>query len=49
MPDPCALTMDNVTLVSKGRLRTRLTTLSRQRMEDVCAALAVAVGCGLAT
>ena len=45
MPAPCVLSLDNLTPVSKSRLRSRITTLTPRRMADVCAALTVAVAC----
>jgi mRNA interferase MazF len=45
MPIPCALSLDNMTLVLKSHLRSRITTLSPMRMADVCGALTAAVGC----
>lgn len=46
MPARCALSMDNMTIVPKSLIRRRITTLRPDRMADVCAALAAAVGCG---
>ena len=46
MPEPCALTLDNIRLVPKSGFGSRITRLSRQRMAEVCTALQVAVGCG---
>jgi mRNA interferase MazF len=45
MPDGCALSLDNLTLVPKELFRTRITRLSVERMRDVCRALDVASGC----
>lgn len=49
MPGPCALTLDNVTLVPKSGFGSLITRLSGERMAQVCAALQVAVGCGPGT
>ena len=45
MPEDCVLSMDNVTVVPKAMLTERITTLSPQRLEEVCRALAIATGC----
>ncbi len=45
MPEACALSLDNVTLVPKELFRTRITRLSAERMSEVCRALAHASGC----
>jgi mRNA interferase MazF len=45
MPEDCALSLDNLTLVPRELFRTRITRLSVERMSDVCKALAVASGC----
>lgn len=45
MPDDCALSLDNLTLVPKELFRTRITRLSIERMREVCRALSVASGC----
>jgi mRNA interferase MazF len=42
----CAINLDHVQTVEKGRLRTFLGTLRAERMRAVCRALAVATGCG---
>ena len=47
MPEECVLSMDNVTVVPKAMLTDRITTLSPQRLEEVCRALAIAAGCRL--
>lgn len=47
MPTSCVLSLDNVTPVLKSRLSSRITSLSPDRMADVCAALAAAVACRL--
>jgi mRNA interferase MazF len=45
MPEDCALSLDNVTLVPKELFRTRITRISIERMNEVCRALALASGC----
>jgi mRNA interferase MazF len=45
MPEECALSVDNVTLVPKELFRARITRLSVERMSEVCRALALASGC----
>lgn len=45
MPQPCALSLDNVSLIRPSLFASRITTLSTERMSQVCAALEVAVAC----
>jgi mRNA interferase MazF len=45
MPGECALSLDNVRTLPKEFLRERITTLSAERMSEVCRALAIATGC----
>jgi mRNA interferase MazF len=45
MPARCAISLDNLNDVWQAMLTKRLTTLSPGRMAQVCAALAIAVGC----
>jgi mRNA interferase MazF len=45
MPELCALSMDNVTVVAKRALRTLICTLGAERMLQVCRALRIAVDC----
>ena len=45
MPVPCALTLDNATLVRRAYLTDRITTLSALRLRQVCEALAFATAC----
>ena len=45
MPQECALSLDNLTLVPKELFRSRISRLSVQRMNEVCRALALATGC----
>lgn len=46
LKQPCAVNLHNVVTVAKRGLGRRLTQLSTQRMGEVCAALAFALGCG---
>lgn len=45
MPEECALSLDNVTVVPKSMLVERITALPPHRLEEVCRALAIATGC----
>jgi mRNA interferase MazF len=45
MPEECALSLDNLTLVPKELFHTRITRLSVDRMSEVCRALTLASGC----
>lgn len=45
MPEACALSLDNVTVVSKPALGELICTLPPERMRAVCAALAIAIDC----
>ena len=45
MPEPCALALDNLTLVRVSLLTERVTRLSPARMRAVCDALAIATAC----
>ena len=45
VPQECALTLDNLTLISKALLTRQITTLDAMRMEQVCRALRFAVEC----
>ena len=45
MPEPCALSLDNLTLMPKAFLRRRICRLGSDRMVEVCQALRVATGC----
>lgn len=44
MPRACAVNLDHVQTVSRGKLGARLTTLSASRMEELRAALLFALG-----
>jgi mRNA interferase MazF len=46
MPSSCVLSLDNVTVVAKAAFTERMTRLSGERMDQVCAALRIAVACG---
>jgi mRNA interferase MazF len=45
MPEACALSLDNLTVVAKAALRTQVCTLGPDSMRAVCAALRAAVDC----
>ena len=45
LPQPCVANLHNVMTVSQQALGRRLARLSPQRMRQVCAALAFALGC----
>lgn len=45
MRAPCALSIDNTFLANKALLIEPMTTLSPERMSEVCQALAAATGC----
>ncbi len=45
MPGVCALSLDNLTVVERDGLSEPIARLTTQRMQSVCAALAVATGC----
>ena len=45
MPEVCALSLDNLTVVPKELFRSRITRLPVERMGEVCRALALASGC----
>ena len=45
MPQDCALSLDNLTLVPRSFLTERICRLRVRRMSEVCAALAIATGC----
>jgi mRNA interferase MazF len=46
MPRECVLSLDNLTIVPKRLLTSRITTLDAVRMDQVCQALRIAVECG---
>ena len=45
MPMPCAVSLDNLGEAWKAMLTGHLTTLSPSRMDEVCQALNIALGC----
>ncbi|CAN5565591.1 hypothetical protein BH10ACT2_BH10ACT2_04990 [soil metagenome] len=45
MPAACVVSLDNVTLVERSLLGSVIASLSAERMDAVCSALALAVGC----
>jgi mRNA interferase MazF len=45
MPDECALSLDNLTVIPKAYFLERICRLSAERMHEVCGALALATGC----
>lgn len=45
MREPCALTLDNTFAPRKALLTHRITTLSPEKMDKICRALAVATSC----
>lgn len=45
MPQPCALSLDNLVTVPKEFFRERITRLSVERLTEVCRALNLATGC----
>ena len=45
MPRESAISLDNTTLVRKALLTERITTLSSERMDEVCKALDYATSC----
>jgi mRNA interferase MazF len=45
MKQPCAVNLHNVVTVPREALSRRVARLSRDRMREVCAALAFAIGC----
>ena len=46
MPSRCVLSLDNTRSLRKTQLLEHITTLSADRMDEVCAALRIATGCG---
>ena len=45
MKGPCAVNLHNAVTISQARLGRRLGSLSRARMEEICAALRFSLGC----
>jgi mRNA interferase MazF len=46
MPQPCALSLDNLTTMPQAFLVERICRLEIAKMAEVCRALGVATGCG---
>jgi mRNA interferase MazF len=46
MPEPCALSFDNIVTMPKAWLVERICRLAPDRLHDVCRALEIATGCG---
>lgn len=46
MKGPCAINLFNLVTVPKTRLGKRVAVLGHERMQEICAALAFALGCG---
>ena len=42
---PCAVNLHNLVTVSKSRLGRRLTTLTSERLAQICSAVGFALGC----
>jgi len=49
MPEPCCLTVDNVTPIRSALCTERITSLTEDRLRDVCAALGAATACAFGT
>ena len=45
MPIDCVVTTDNLTLITAAYLGERITELGTERMNAVCAAIAISTGC----
>jgi mRNA interferase MazF len=45
MPEPCALTFDNITTMPKVLLTARISRVSVERLEEICRALRAATAC----
>ena len=48
MKAPCAVNLHNAVTISQQRLGRRVAKLDSARMEEICAALAFSLGCGVA-
>jgi mRNA interferase MazF len=46
LPEPCAVTLDNLVMIPTGYLGELIVTLGPQHMSEVCSALAESVDCG---
>jgi mRNA interferase MazF len=45
MPEPCALSFDNITTMPKSLLTTRICRVSVEKLEQMCSALRAATAC----
>ena len=45
MPEDCALSLDNLTVIPRSLFAERICRLRAERLREVCAALGVATGC----
>jgi len=45
MPDECAISADNLQIVPKSVIRSRITSLSASRLDELCEATRFAIGC----
>ena len=45
MPEPCALSFDNITTMPKALLTERISRVSVERLEEICRALRAATAC----
>lgn len=45
MKGPCAVNLHNTVTISQQRLGRRVSSLSKERMQEVCAALRFSLGC----
>ena len=46
MPEACVASFDSIHTLRRDRLRRRITRLPQQRMDEACAVLSRALGCG---
>ncbi len=46
MKADCAVNLYNIVIVSQARLGRRVVVLSSHRLDEICAALSFAIGCG---
>lgn len=46
MKAECAVNLHNIVTVSQARLGRRVVVLSSHRLDEICAALSFAIGCG---
>ena len=45
MPEACALSFDNITTMPKALLKTRISRVSVEKLEEICRALRAATAC----